>query len=97
MNNPARTCIGCRGRAHRDELWRLVRVDGRLVVDLARTAPGRGASIHPDLSCWELAVRRRAVARALRVDGIAEDLVWAAADQVGLVRRVGLGGPERTA
>ena len=42
---------------------------GRLVVrtDPAATAPGRGAHLHPTRACYDLAVRRRAFARALRV------------------------------
>jgi predicted RNA-binding protein YlxR (DUF448 family) len=38
-----------------------------LVVDAARRMPGRGAWLHPDPHCFELAVRRRAFGRALRV------------------------------
>lgn len=38
-----------------------------LVVDVARRMPGRGAWLHPDLHCLELAVKRRAFGRALRV------------------------------
>ncbi len=37
-----------------------------LVVDVARRMPGRGAWLHPDPHCLELAVRRRAFGRALR-------------------------------
>lgn len=37
-----------------------------LVVDVARRMPGRGAWLHPDLHCLELAVKRRAFGRALR-------------------------------
>ena len=42
---------------------------GNLVVlpDPERRRPGRGAWLHPDLSCLDLAVRRRAFGRALRV------------------------------
>jgi len=37
-----------------------------LVVDINRRMPGRGAWLHPDLHCLELAVKRRAFGRALR-------------------------------
>lgn len=42
---------------------------GRWAVrpDPAATAPGRGAHLHPTQACYDLAVRRRAFARALRV------------------------------
>ena len=37
-----------------------------LVVDVARRMSGRGAWLHPDPHCFELAVKRRAFGRALR-------------------------------
>jgi uncharacterized protein len=43
--------------------------DGRpaLVPDPAATRPGRGAHLHPTSVCYDLAVRRKAFGRALRV------------------------------
>ena len=68
---PVRTCIGCRGTDSRSALLRVVLgpgADGRTVVlpDPERRRPGRGASLHPVVSCLDLAVRRRAFGRALR-------------------------------
>jgi predicted RNA-binding protein YlxR (DUF448 family) len=42
---------------------------GRLAVvpDPQGTAPGRGAHLHPTTACYELAVRRKAFGRALRI------------------------------
>ena len=40
-----------------------------VVPDPRRRLPGRGAWLHHDLQCAELAQRRRAYARALRVSG----------------------------
>lgn len=46
------------------------REDGlRAVPDPTRRAPGRGANLHLSQECLDLAVRRRAFARALRVPG----------------------------
>nr|WP_084136343.1 YlxR family protein [Cellulomonas bogoriensis] len=71
---PVRTCVGCRGRGQRSVLTRVVRVDDdgvpRAVVDPGRRLPGRGAWLHHDLQCLELAERRRALPRALRVGGL---------------------------
>ena len=64
-----RTCVGCRERADRADLLRVVAVGDRLVPDLRRRLPGRGASVHPDLRCVELADKRRAFPRALRLPG----------------------------
>lgn len=66
---PVRTCVGCRSRADRAGLLRVVVADGVLVVDPGRRLPGRGASVHPDLACVDLADKRRAFVRALRVEG----------------------------
>jgi uncharacterized protein len=51
-----------------DQLVRVVARDGVAVPDLRRRLPGRGAHLHPRLGCLELAGRRRALPRALRVD-----------------------------
>ena len=69
--DPLRTCIGCRGSDSRSALLRVVLgpgADGIPVVlpDPERRRPGRGASLHPVVSCLDLAVRRRAFGRALR-------------------------------
>ncbi|MDT0441017.1 YlxR family protein [Streptomyces johnsoniae] len=66
---PERTCVGCRQRSARDGLLRVVVIEGRCVPDLRGTLPGRGAYVHPTTVCLELAVRRRAFPRALRVQG----------------------------
>ncbi|MGY5763862.1 YlxR family protein [Brachybacterium sp. DNPG3] len=77
MNDPAprrpeRTCVGCRQAAPRDQLMRLVREsapDGgtpRVRLDPRRSAPGRGAWLHPDASCLDLALRRGGLARSFR-------------------------------
>ena len=73
-SEPVRTCIGCRARTAKRELVRVVvgsDAHGRSVVvpDPQGTAPGRGAHLHPTAECYELAVRRKAFGRALRVPG----------------------------
>jgi hypothetical protein len=69
---PVRTCIGCRERVAKSELVRVTAgsdADGlaAVVPDPAATRPGRGAHLHPTSACYDLAVRRRAFAPALRV------------------------------
>ncbi|CAM3266560.1 YlxR family protein [Tsukamurella hominis] len=78
MSAPVRTCIGCRRRAPADELIRVVAsatADGArtVVVDARRRLPGRGAWLHDDPSCRELARKRNAFRRALRVSGPLDD------------------------
>ncbi|MFD1249402.1 YlxR family protein [Nocardioides ginsengisoli] len=72
LEGPVRTCIGCRKRAARSELLRVTAgsgPDGRTVAvpDPDGTAPGRGAHVHPTTGCYDLAVRRKAFSRALRL------------------------------
>ena len=66
---PVRTCVGCRARVAKSALLRVVVVDGVLVVDHAGRLPGRGAHVHPDPTCVDLADKRRAFPRALRSVG----------------------------
>ncbi|WP_410506851.1 YlxR family protein [[Mycobacterium] appelbergii] len=71
---PVRTCIGCRKRELAAELLRVVAVvDGNgqcsVTVDTAASLPGRGAWLHLDRQCVQVAVRRRAFVRALRLTG----------------------------
>ncbi|GHH88065.1 DNA-binding protein [Streptomyces sulfonofaciens] len=66
---PERTCVGCRERAAKRDLLRVVKVEDACVPDPRGTLPGRGAYVHPVLVCLDLAVRRRAFSRAFRARG----------------------------
>ncbi|MFC5911626.1 YlxR family protein [Streptacidiphilus monticola] len=66
---PERTCVGCRKRAAKHDLLRVVGVGEEVVPDPRGTLPGRGAYVHPASDCLALAVRRRAFPRALRLPG----------------------------
>ncbi|MGJ4843026.1 YlxR family protein [Leifsonia sp. Le1] len=67
---PVRTCVGCRSRAPRSSLLRVVAQNSKLVVDHSATLPGRGAWLHPVVGCLDKALQRRAFGRALKVDGM---------------------------
>ncbi|MEU6114958.1 YlxR family protein [Streptomyces sp. NPDC047117] len=66
---PERSCVGCRERAAKGDLLRIVMIDGECTPDPRGTLPGRGAYVHPTLVCLDLAVRRRAFPRAFRGPG----------------------------
>ncbi|HEU5487113.1 MAG TPA: YlxR family protein [Microlunatus sp.] len=66
MPSPVRTCVGCRGRAAKTELLRIVWQAGP-VVDPQQRETGRGAYLHRRPECLELALKRRSLARALRL------------------------------
>ncbi len=66
---PQRTCIGCRGKDDRNVLVRLVRSEediSNVVVDPNCRTSGRGAWLHRNPGCLEMAVRRRSFNRAFR-------------------------------
>jgi predicted RNA-binding protein YlxR (DUF448 family) len=75
----ARTCVGCRRRDVRSALLRVVAEwndtgehVARVVADPRLRLPGRGAWLHPTPECLDLAVRRKAFGRALRVKALLE-------------------------
>jgi uncharacterized protein len=65
-HEPVRTCVACRAEAGKRALVRIVRgADGAAVVDLTGRLPGRGAYLHPEPGCIEIARKRRHLERAL--------------------------------
>jgi uncharacterized protein len=62
-----RTCVACRQEAGKAALVRVVRdSSGKAAVDSGGHAPGRGAYLHRDPSCVEIARKRKALDRALK-------------------------------
>ena len=73
---PVRTCVACRQEAGKRSLVRVVRsADGAAALDVTGRAQGRGAYLHRDPSCIEIARKRKALDRALKATVSAE--VWA--------------------
>lgn len=70
---PVRTCVGCRERVAKSDLLRVVGVvsggAGTVLADDLARRPGRGAYVHRSPECLDLAERRRAFPRALRLVG----------------------------
>ncbi|NNJ08803.1 YlxR family protein [Chloroflexales bacterium ZM16-3] len=65
---PQRTCVACRRTDAKRGLIRLVRTpEGLAEVDLTGKRNGRGAYLCHTVSCWEVAIKRHALERALRV------------------------------
>jgi len=68
---PVRTCVACRRTDAKRGLFRLVRdADGRVAVDPTGKRAGRGAYLCHDPACWEQALKRRGLERALRIEAI---------------------------
>ena len=59
-------CVGCRARAPKSELVRIVAGPDGLAIDRRGGAPGRGAYVHRDPVCLEVAERPGVLGRALR-------------------------------
>jgi len=71
-----RTCVACRQEAGKRALVRVVRSQsGGAALDLSGHAPGRGAYLHRDPACVEIARKRKALDRALKATVGPE--VWA--------------------
>ena len=66
-HEPVRTCVGCRGEAGKSGLIRVVRrTEGGAMIDQTGAAAGRGAYVHADATCIDLARKRKALDRALK-------------------------------
>ncbi len=71
---PQRTCVGCHQTLPKRQLVRLVRTPEGVRVDLTGRLPGRGAYLHDRRACWERALKKGTLARALRVELTPDDM-----------------------
>ena len=68
MADPMRMCAGCRERAPKKQLVRVVRTPtGELLLDAKDKAPGRGAYLCRSVECLRRARKSRALERALSI------------------------------
>lgn len=72
---PQRTCVACRGTEAKRGLIRVVRTpEGRVELDATGKKNGRGAYVHESRECWDEALKKERLGRALKVDVPAGDL-----------------------
>jgi len=72
---PQRTCIGCNTTTNKRELVRVVRQpEGGVVADPTGKKAGRGAYVHQQPECWELALKKGHLERSLKTKLSADDL-----------------------
>ena len=70
---PQRTCVACRSVRPKRSLVRIVCTsEGDVVVDETGKRNGRGAYLCPQGSCWEIALKKRRLEKALRTTLTAE-------------------------
>jgi len=66
---PIRTCIATGVSKPKGELIRLVRLaDEKVVVDLSGREKGRGANLDMNVEAFDLAVKKKAIERALKLE-----------------------------
>ena len=71
---PQRTCVACRQAGAKRELVRIVRtVGGSVLIDPTGKKSGRGAYLCLQPDCWNLALRRGLLPRALKIDVVPEE------------------------
>jgi predicted RNA-binding protein YlxR (DUF448 family) len=71
---PQRTCVGCRTTDVKRQFVRIVRTtEGTVEVDASGKRNGRGAYLCAQRECWEEALKKDRLARALRTTISAED------------------------
>ena len=65
---PQRQCMGCRERADKRSLIRVVRLtDGNVMLDFSGKLNGRGAYLCPKMECLQKARKSKALERSLEV------------------------------
>lgn len=68
MHKPTRTCSVCRRKVEKSELIRIVRVDGKYVIDEAQVAQGRGAYVCKSCECISKCVKKKALNRSFKAE-----------------------------
>jgi uncharacterized protein len=70
---PQRTCVACRQTSAKRQLVRVVRgVDGSVAIDPTGKRSGRGAYVCDSAECWQAALKRGILVRALKIEIIPE-------------------------
>ncbi|MDC7279719.1 YlxR family protein [Butyrivibrio fibrisolvens] len=63
---PLRKCVACGQMIPKDQLFRVVKIDGQAQLDLSYKAQGRGAYVCKKNECVALAEKKKSFNRALR-------------------------------
>lgn len=71
---PVRTCIACRKAEGKRTLHRFVRTTAGVEFDPGGKKAGRGAYLCAEIDCWQTALQRNLMGRALRCEITAEDI-----------------------
>jgi uncharacterized protein len=68
---PQRTCVACRQTNAKRQLVRIVRTpEGSVTIDPSGKRSGRGAYLCDSPDCWQSALTRGVLTRALKIESI---------------------------
>ena len=71
---PQRTCVACRQTSAKRQLVRVVRApDSSVTIDPSGKRSGRGAYLCDSPACWDAALKRGVLPRALKIETIGDD------------------------
>lgn len=71
---PMRRCVGCMESKPKNELIRIAGYEETVSLDTTGKAKGRGVYLCPDTKCLELAKKKRALGRSLKMNITQEQL-----------------------
>ena len=63
---PLRKCVACNKMLPKDQLYRVVKINGQAQLDLSYKAQGRGAKKKKNANCVALAEKKKSFNRALK-------------------------------
>ena len=69
-----RRCTGCMTSFPKKDVVRFVAVDGKLVIDHSGKLNGRGAYLCKSLECFDMAMKKKRLQRALEASISAEEV-----------------------
>lgn len=83
---PQRMCVGCREMKNKRDLVRVVKTpEGSILVDTTGKKSGRGAYVCSSQECLNLAIKHKALQRALQQE-IPEEVLASIHTQINQIR-----------
>ena len=73
-NITMRRCIGCMTSKDKRDLIRIAGYEGKVSLDKTGKAKGRGVYLCPEDACLKLAIKKKAISRALKMEIASEEL-----------------------
>ena len=71
---PLRKCVACNKMVEKDGLFRVVKLDGKVALDLTLKAQGRGAYVCRNKNCVDMALKKKSFNRSLKC-AVSEEVI----------------------